>query len=134
MSWSFADESLMIPVRINNPFLEAHYPPDGTVLAVLDAGFTGFLLIPFKTFKALKLSQLKPRLLKGGLANGTSIELQAAFGILEIPELQFEDGGLIESSPGIRETLIGVSGMKKLRTVIDGCSRIITTQKCLVLA
>jgi clan AA aspartic protease len=130
LSWSFTDESLMVPVRITNPFLDAHYPPDGMVMAVLDTGFTGFLLIPFETFRALKLNELKPRLAKGELANGTSIELQAAYGILEIPEVRFEDEGLIESNPHIKEILLGVRGMKKLRTVIDGCRRIITTSKC----
>ncbi len=130
MSWSFTDESLMVPVRITNPFLDAHYPPDGIVMAVLDTGFTGFLLIPFETFRALKLDELKPRLVKGELANGASIELQAAYGILEIPEVRFEDEGLIESNPHIREILLGVKGMKKLRTVIDGCRRTITTDKC----
>jgi clan AA aspartic protease len=120
----------MIPIRITNPFLDAHYPPEGIVMAVLDTGFTGFLLIPYKTFRALKLDELKPRLVKGELANGTSIELQAAYGILEIPDAQFEDEGLIESNPQIKELLLGVRGMKKLRTVIDGYTRTITTSEC----
>jgi len=120
----------MLPVRITNPFLDAHYPPDGTVMAVLDTGFTGFLLIPFQAFRALKLDELKPRLLKGKLANGASIELQAAYGILEIPEARFEDEGLIESNPDIREILLGVRGMKRLRTLIDGCRSTITAEKC----
>lgn len=120
----------MVPVRLANPFLDAHYPPDGVVMAALDTGYTGFLLIPFETFRALKLDELRPRLVKGELANGTSIELQAAFGILEIPEIRFEDEGLIESNPDIREILLGVRGIKKLRTVIDGCRKTITTDKC----
>ena len=120
----------MVPVRITNPFLDAHYPRDGMVMAVVDTGFTGFLLIPFEAFRALKLDELKPKLVKGQLANGASIELQAAYGILEIPEVRFEDEGLIESNPHIREILLGVEGMKKLRTVIDGCRRTITTDKC----
>jgi clan AA aspartic protease len=120
----------MVPIRLTNPFLDAHYPPDGVAMAVIDTGFTGFLLIPFKAFRALKLNELKPRLVKGELANGRSIELQAAYGILEIPELRFEDEGLIESNPDIREILLGVRGMKKLRTLIDGCRKTVTADKC----
>ncbi len=78
------------------------------VMAVLDTGFTGFLLVPFDTFKALKLDELKLRRVKGELANGTSIPLQAAYGVLEILEIPFEDEGLIESNPHIRETLLGM--------------------------
>lgn len=120
----------MVPVRMINPFLDAHYPRDGSVMAVLDTGFTGFLLVPFQAFKALKFDELKPRLVKGELANGTAVELQAAYGILEIPEIRFEDEGLIESNPHISEILVGVRGMKKLRTIIDGCRRTITTDEC----
>jgi clan AA aspartic protease len=99
-------------------------------MAVLDTGFTGFLLVPYEVFRALKFDELKPRRMKGELADGTSIDLQAAYGILEIPEIHFEDEGLIESNPHIRETLVGIRGVKKLRTVIDGCRRTITTNKC----
>lgn len=120
----------MVPVQITNPFMDAHYPRDGLVMAVLDTGFTGFLLVPFQAFKALKFDELNPRLVKGELANGTSIELLAAYGILEIPEIRFEDEGLIESNPHVKEILVGVRGMKKLRTLIDGCRRTITTDKC----
>jgi clan AA aspartic protease len=120
----------MVPVRITNPFLNARYPRDGLVMAVLDTGFTGFLLIPYLTFRALKFHELKPRVVKGELANGTSIELRAAYGILEIPEIHFEDEGLIESNPQIKEILVGVRGLKRIRTVIDGCRRTIICDKC----
>jgi clan AA aspartic protease len=130
LSWSFIDESLMVPVRITNPFLNAHYPIEGAVMAVLDTGFTGFLLVPYETFKALKFNELEPRRVKGQLANGASIELQAAYGILEIPDIQFEDEGLVESNPHVSETLVGMSGIRKLRTVINGCRRTITADKC----
>jgi len=120
----------MVPVRIINPFLNAHYPRDGVVMAVLDTGFTGFLLIPYQTFRALKFHELKPRVVKGELANGASIELQTAYGILEIPEIQLEDEGLVESNPQIREILVGVRGMKRIRAVMDGCRRTFTCDKC----
>jgi clan AA aspartic protease len=130
LSWSFAEDSLMLPIRIANPFLDAHYPPDGLVLAVLDTGFTGFLLVPFDAFHALKLDELRTRFVNGELANGTSIELRAAYGVMEIPEAHFEDEGLIESNPDVRETLLGVRAIRNLRTLIDGCRKTITTEKC----
>jgi len=99
-------------------------------MAALDTGFTGFLLIPFQAFRTLKLDELKTRRVKGELANGSSIQLQAAYGVLEIPEIHFEEEGLIESNPHITEMLLGMRAMNKLRTVIDGCRRSITTDKC----
>jgi hypothetical protein len=46
--------------------------------------------------RALKLDELKPKKVKGGLTNGRSIQLQAAHGSVRIPEIEFEDEGLIE--------------------------------------
>jgi len=110
--------------------MNARYPTEGSVMAVIDTGFTGFLLVPPETFGALRLDELTPRRVKGQLANGTSIDLQAAYGIIEIPEIRFEDEGLVESNPHIKETLLGLRAMRKLRTVIDGCRKTITTDKC----
>jgi len=87
--------------------MNARYPPSCVVMAVIDTGFTGFLLVPPETLRALRFDQLKPRRVKGQLANGTSIELKAAYGVIEIPEIQLEDEGLVESNPHIRETLLG---------------------------
>ncbi len=127
---SFADDSLLVPVRLTNPFLDAYYPPTGEVMAVLDTGFTGFVLVPFEVFRALKLDEMKPTRVKGELADGTSIELQAAYGILEIPEIDLEDEGIIESNPKIKEILLGVRGVSRIRAIVNGCRRFVTMEKC----
>jgi len=73
-------------------------------MAAIDTGYTGFILVPHTIFKALNLDELKPMTIKGELADGRSIELRAAYGILRIPELPFEDEGLIETNPENRDT------------------------------
>lgn len=99
-------------------------------MAALDTGYTGFILIPVSIFRALKLHELKPIIAKGQLADGRSIELQAAYGALRIPELLFEDEGLIETNPNIREILLGMRAMKKLKTTIDGCRKFLMMERC----
>ena len=90
MTWSLTNKSALIPIKLSNPFLETEYPFDGLVMAVLDTGFTGFLLVPSHVFNSLKLDELRPRVTTGQLADGTSIKLSGAYGILQIPELQFQ--------------------------------------------
>jgi len=99
-------------------------------MAVLDTGFTGFLLVPNGVFKELRLDELKPIVTTGQLADGSSIQLRGAYGSLRIPELDFKDEGLIESAPDIREILLGIRGMKRLRTLVDGCRKLLAVERC----
>ncbi len=99
-------------------------------MAVLDTGFSGFILTPSHVFRVLKLHELKTTRVKGELANGSSIELLAAYGAFEIPEIRFEDEGLIETNPDIKEILLGVKGIRNLRTIVDGCKDIVIIEKC----
>ena len=112
MTWSFADETLLVPIELSNPFLDTHFPPDGSVMAVLDTGFTGFLLVPNSVFRELRLDELKPIARAGKLADGTSIQLRGAWGTLRISELDFMDEGpMIETIPRIREIILGISAI-----------------------
>jgi len=130
LTWSFTDETLLVPIELSNPFLDTHYPPDGSVMAVLDTGFTGFLLVPNSVFRELRLDELKPIVTTGELADGTSIQLRGAYGTVRICELDFMDGGLIETTPKIREIILGIRGTKRLRTVVDGCRRLLAMERC----
>lgn len=124
------DETLLVPIELSNPFLSERYPPHGSVMAVLDTGFTGFLLVPNGVFKQLRLDELKPIVTTGQLADGSSIQLRGAYGSLRIPELDFKDEGLIESAPAIREILLGIRGLKRLRTLVDGCRKLLAVERC----
>jgi len=120
----------LVPVRLSNPLLETEYPTNGQVMAAIDTGYTGFVLVPHTVFRALKLDELKPMTIKGELADGRSIKLHAAYGILRIPELPFEDEGLIETNPEITEILLGMRAIRRLQTTIDGCKRLLTMERC----
>lgn len=130
MAWSFTGDDLLVPIRLSNPLLDTEYPIDGEVMAALDTGYTGFVLVPPTIFTALKLNELKPITTRGQLTDGRSIELQAAYGILRISELRFEDEGLIETNTEIREILFGMRAMRRLKTTIDGCRRLIIMNRC----
>ena len=121
---------MLVPITLSNPLLGSDYPTDGSVMAALDTGYTGFILVPYAIFRALRLDQLKPIITRGELADGRSIELQAAYGALRIPELPFEEEGLIETNPEITEILLGMRAMKRLRSTIDGCKRFLMMERC----
>jgi len=130
LAWSFTDDTLLVPIRLSNPLLETEYPADGQVMAAIDTGYTGFILIPPTIFKALKLDELKLMTTEGQLADGRSIKLLAAYGIMRILELPFEDEGLIETNPEITEILLGMRAIRRLKTNIDGCKRLLVMERC----
>ena len=130
MAWSITDENLLVPIRLANPLLDTEYPTHGVVMAALDTGYTGFMLIPRAVFRSLKLDELKPIVTKGELADGRSIELRAAYGVLGIPELGFEDEGLIETNPDITEILLGMRAIRRLEITVDGCKRLFMMERC----
>jgi len=130
LAWRFTDDILLVPIRLSNPLLETEYPDDGSLMAVLDTGYTGFILVPPAIFRALKLDELEPMNVKGECADSRSIELQAAYGLFRIPELEFEDEGLIETNPKITETLLGMRATRRLETTIDGCRKLLTMERC----
>jgi len=45
-------ESILVPVIIRSPLTGARYPNEGgEILAVLDTGYTGFVLVPEDVFE-----------------------------------------------------------------------------------
>lgn len=130
LSWPILNDTLFLEVRFSNPFLDVEYPGEGRVSAVLDTGFTGFALVPEEIFDALRLSELKPIRAKALLANGGTIPLRGAYGVLEIPEIGHNANGLIETSGSVNEVLIGISGIRRLKATLDGCRGEFSLQRC----
>jgi hypothetical protein len=59
LAWRITDDILLVPIRLSNPLLETEYPEDGFMMAVLDTGYTGFILVPPVIFRALKLNVIE---------------------------------------------------------------------------
>lgn len=121
----------MIEISIENPLLEKIYPGKGDgVMAILDTGYSGFLFIPKKLFGRLRLSDLKPTIAEASLADGSSLRLTGAFGSIEFPSLGLEIDGLIETSEGAEEILLGMKGVRCLLLEIDCCLGRVEAQDC----
>lgn len=102
----------------------------GTVLAILDTGYTGFLYVPKEIFNRIKLDELKAKKLLGYIADGKSVKLWGALGTVSFPALELDRDGFIETSEGESEILIGMDGIRNLVTEIDCCERLVSIQLC----
>ena len=131
MSWPIADHTAYIPIKVHNTVFGKTFPDgDELLLAVLDTGFSGFVLVPPSIFNGIRLNEMKLLRTRGILADGRSLRLRGAYGSISIPELDFFEDGLIETAPGILETIIGMEALRKLRLELDGCSDALKAYKC----
>ena len=99
-------------------------------MAVLDTGYSGFLFVPEILFRKLRLHDLTIKKVKAGLADGSSTELTGSFGSIRFPSLDLQLDGLIETTKGAAEILIGMEGVRRLLIELDCCRRELTVQDC----
>ena len=131
MSWQIEDATAYVPIKLHNTMLDISFPKgEEHLLAVLDTGFSGFMLLPPKIFEELALDEMKPVSAKALLANGKRVALRGAYGSISIPVLGLFEDGLIETSLGVLETIMGMEALRKLRVELDGCSRVLNAYRC----
>ncbi len=126
----FLDDIPVLEVIIKNPVMNKVFPSEGTVIAILDTGFEGFLLIPEDVFKQLSFDELSLEQRELILANSLSIRSTGTFGEVVIPSLKNRFDGFIETIKGIEEIVVGTELIEKLRLTLDYCTRRIEVKSC----
>jgi clan AA aspartic protease len=131
--WQFVDGTPVIPISVNNTLLDLRYPQeqDATVLAILDTGYSGFLYIPQRLFDRLGFPELRTKSAKATLADGTTLKLTSAYGSLSIPSLhRLTVEGIIETSKGAQEILIGMRAIRSLIVELNCCGGTTDAEEC----
>ncbi len=131
--WKFIDSSPAIEISIRNPFLEQSFPTSASrgILAILDTGYDGFLLLPERLFKKLSFHEMHNEKVKASLADGKTTILTGAYGSIVFPSLDFRLSGLIETGKGETEILLGMEGIRNLLVELDCCKQTLKAEKCL---
>ena len=117
-------------IILENPFLAKRYPGEGSVAAIIDTGYEGFLSLPDSIFRKLGLNKLDGERGKISLPNGTLSHTRGSYAILVIPHMSLELDGFIETFPGLDEIILGVDALSKMRLLLDYCTRKIRIEKC----
>ena len=122
-----------MPLAIESPLTGRRYPERGReVLAVLDTGYTGFVLVPPDVFEDLGLGQLEPVKGVARTADGREIELTGNYAVVEIPDIELRAEDLVETAPNVEEILLGMEWLRYVILVVEGCpeSRTVTLEGC----
>lgn len=130
MSGQIVDDSVFIPIKALNPFEGVQYPARGWALAVLDTGYTGFLLLPPEIYEFLRLGEQRQKIIKAETADGREVTLRAAYATVRVRDLDAPIDGLVETGENVGEVLSGMRALRHLQTIIDTCTGAATLTAC----
>lgn len=128
--WEFLESSPIMPITVVNTLSSATRPTERSMLAVVDTGYSGFLLLPRSTFRELGFDDLRKDSSRARLANGATVELFSAYGTIRFQDLGMEIDGKVQTCEGAEEVLIGIDGIHVLAFTIDGCAKMCYARGC----
>ncbi len=126
----FLDLTPSVQIVIENPLLRSVYPSNGTVSAIIDSGYQGFLSVPTGIFWELSLNKLSNEKRSILLADGSSSRSRGCYATIRIPHIEMKIDGFVETFKGLDEILIGIEALIQTRLVLDYCTRKVRIDKC----
>lgn len=126
----FLSENLpMLEVVIESPLKGRRYPDEGVVLALLDTGYEGFLLVPPDLFETL-FEGIEPERRTLLLADGRLTESIGTYGLVSLPDLGREVEGFVETAKGVDEIVAGLELASEFRIILDYCTGTAVADPC----
>lgn len=112
-----------LPIKIFDETQNFSYPQNGTIDALIDTGYDGYLVIPLKIFNILNLISsefVKDYLTRAETITGENVELQTSLGYVEIPQLDLILSIEIDTTSFCSEILIGRQLLEQLLVTLNG--------------
>jgi len=116
-----------IELIIRNPFTGRAYPERGSIVAIIDTGYEGFLLIPSDVFN-ITFGELESEGRELILADGRKVRSRGVFGeaILEFCTID----GFIETIEGVDEFVVGAEFLESFKLELDYCTKVARLELC----
>jgi clan AA aspartic protease len=119
-----------VRLRIRNLPFSVSYPSRGSVEAIVDTGYEGFLLVPRRVFDALSLDEMMTQARTVEVADGRRVRSRVAYGTVELEGAKHETDGPIETIEGLTEVLVGTRLLSEYRVTLDYCLRVASIKPC----
>ena len=121
--WPFLDGSPAMPLSVINTLAGGPEERSALVIAVIDTGYSGFILLTERLFDQMGFDALMNESTSGRLADGSLIRMRSAYGTIRISDLEVEVHGRVETCTGAEEILLGTDGIQGLALTIDSCAQ-----------
>jgi len=128
--WEFLESSPVILIMVANTLAAPSHPPERSLVALVDTGYSGFLLLPPAIFNALEFEDLRRDSSRARLANGSFVEMSSAYGTIRFRDLGAEVDGRVQTCEGAEEVLIGMDGLREFAITVDGCTKMCYAREC----
>ena len=119
-----------IRIVIFNPLLNTRYPEEGSVLAVVDTGYEGFVAVPKDIFEKLRFNEMLLHKSTIVFPIGIVVHTTYTYGTVLLKDFNFEVEGPIETIDGLAEVIVGQDLLKYCKLEIDYCRRILSIEPC----
>jgi clan AA aspartic protease len=120
----------VVRIRILNLLLKMGYPSEGSLEAVMDTGYGGFLAVPHSIFDSASLGKLMTQSRTVELADGRRVRSKVAYGTVELVGMNHEVDGPVETIEGLTEVLVGTRLLSDFRMKLDYCLRAVSFNPC----
>lgn len=127
---SFAGDTPVVMVVLENPFSGGRYPTDGSTTAVVDTGYDGFAAVPPHVFEALSLDEVAASRRSVRTADGREVESRLALSSILLPDLRTIIDGQIETLDGLSEILLGTAFLSRFSLSLDYCLGAAQMRRC----
>ena len=128
--WPFLEGTPTIPVTIVNILGSGREERSASVTAVVDTGYSGFILLSEELFNRLGFDELTNESTSGRLADGSSVRMRSGYGTLRFSDLKHDLDGLVETCKGAETILLGMDGIQGLSLTIDSCAQESRARTC----
>jgi len=114
----FFYDGYYMPIIIVNPLAGKRYPDEGEILALIDTGFNGFLIISRDIFEDLGCIAYEKAEIIGICCK---VEAEKSPIRVAIPELNLTIDGECLTYDNAKEVLLGIEALSKLKLILNGC-------------
>ena len=130
--WPFLEGSPTMPLTIVNTLGSERKERTASVTAVIDTGYSGFVLLSERLFNRLGFDELMNENTSGRLADGSLLRMRSTYGTLRISDLELDLHGVVETCKGAETTLLGMDGIQGLALTIDSCAQESSARMCVL--
>jgi clan AA aspartic protease len=127
---SFLGRVPVLQISVKNHFSGGVYPQVGSVQAVVDTGYDGFLVVPQRIYRELQLDSAPTSKRRVVTADGRRVEMESSLASVGVTGTGRSYDGPVETAPGVDEVLLGTRLLSGFHVTMNYCAGVFRIEPC----